>query len=110
MNRTLFFLSLVGVNLITQVMERSIINADSATMIYFVLFASILAAGCYRWQHMGYHPAWGLLTMIPFVSVYGLLMPKDAKTNGIDTFGKIWAGVIIFLVTFVVIMTVVASS
>jgi hypothetical protein len=104
MNRTLFFLTWIGASFVSTVMKQSIVSPEGVVAINMIILVSILTAACFRWQHMGYHPAWGLLTFIPFAPLYGMVMPKDVKTNGIDTFGKVWVGVIIAMVAFVLIM------
>jgi uncharacterized membrane protein YhaH (DUF805 family) len=52
--------------------------------------AASLTMACYRWKDIGHYPAWGLLTIIPFVQLYGFFMPSGGRENGMDTAGKVW--------------------
>jgi hypothetical protein len=44
--------------------------------VWLLLF---LGVSCWRWGSMGYHPAWGLLTLLPVVSIYGCFGPNQPQ-------------------------------
>ena len=103
MNRIFYFLSMFGLNIAATELSRVHVSPDIGLFAIAVIGALAVVASCARWENMGYHPGWGLLVFFPFVPIYGFIMPKDMKTNGIDTIGKILSLTVLIVVIAIMI-------
>jgi hypothetical protein len=106
MNRTLYFATMLITTISFSAIESSVAIDMTAVVVAFMLIFIQLGAGLFRWQNMGYNKWWGLLTLLPVVPFYGMIMPPNAKTVGIDTAGKVWLGTIIVLLVlpFIIVL------
>lgn len=103
MNRTLYFLTMLISSVMINSLEHSMAINNVAIVVAFILIFGQLAAGMFRWQNMGYNKWWGLLTILPVVPLYGMIMPPNAKTTGIDTAGKVWLAVLLAIIVLMVV-------
>jgi tetrahydromethanopterin S-methyltransferase subunit B len=76
-----------------------------------LIISPVLA--CYRMKNVGYHPALGLLILVPIANIWAGLICLAAPTGyryskKLDTTGKVIMGILIGLIVLVILAAILA--
>jgi uncharacterized membrane protein YhaH (DUF805 family) len=98
MTRVFYFLSIVGINILFSlaVAMANVSLSLSLTLMILLIIAQLMVS-MWRWENIGHNKWWGLLVIFPLVQFYGLVMPTNGKTNGLDTPGMVLLAVLVIL-------------
>lgn len=92
LSRSGYFFAVLGFSLIGVFIDYGFERANTGqlaalTFVAFVVAFLTVFAGMKRWKNIGHNQWYGVLSLLPLVSIYGFAMPADGKSKGLDVVG-----------------------